>query len=147
MNAAFKNATLKTLFAAGLFAVVMAMTPSAQAQIRPQLRLYPGPSVPETPRLGIHGHFHYGYGMIVDSVVLGTPASYAGLEPGDVIRAINGRTLQSEADYFRALTYSTPYVDLLVQDVRTGALVSRTAVLGGSHYYSRPRVGLTILGR
>lgn len=131
------NVTLKTLLLAAAFACTANLATTTQAQIRPQLRLYPGPSVPETPRLGIHGHFHWGLGMVVDSVVYGMPASHVGLEAGDVIRAINGRPIQSEADYFRALTYSGGHVALLVQDMRTGSLVTRTTVLGSSPYYSR----------
>jgi S1-C subfamily serine protease len=142
------NATLKTLLLASAFAALASFTSTAQAQIiRPQIRLYPGPSIPETPRLGIHGHFQYGCGMVVDSVVWGMPASQMGLEAGDEIRAINGRLVQSESDYFRALTYSSGYVDLLVLDVRTGALVNRSGYLGHNHYqtYSRRIVpGLTI---
>lgn len=136
------NATLKSLIIAAFFGIA-GLANTANAQIRTDLRLYPGPSIPETPRLGILGHFHRGHGMVVDSVVWGSPAERMGLEPGDIIRSINGRWLHSESDYFRALSYSDGYVQLLVEDVRSGALLPRTAFLGSTGYYSsRPVVAI-----
>jgi Trypsin-like serine proteases, typically periplasmic, contain C-terminal PDZ domain len=145
------NASLKSVLFTFLVVAAGGLTNTANAQVRAELRLFPGsssrvirispvvpitPVVPETPRLGIYGHFEFGYGMVVDSVVWGTPAARSGLESGDVIRAINGRWINSQSDYFRALAYSGGYARLLVQDVRTGALVSRTAYLDGIDYYS-----------
>jgi len=136
------NATLKSLVITAALAGLVGLTNSADAQIRTNLRLYPGTTVvPETPRLGILGHFEWGRGMMVDSVVWGSPAERMGLEPGDLIRSVNGAWLNSESDYFRALTYGGDYVQVLVQDVRSGALLPRTAFLGSVSYYStRPVV-------
>jgi S1-C subfamily serine protease len=131
------NAALKSLVFASLFVVFAGVANVADGQVRARLRLYPGPSypgpsIPETPQLGIYGHFEWSYGMVVDDVLWGTPASRMGLEPGDVILAVNGCTLRSEYDYFRALRYGGNYARLVIQDVRTGTVVSRTALLGGS---------------
>lgn len=133
MNAALRNLVLATVVT-GLAGV----SSEALAQGRAELRLYPGPVAPENPRLGFHGHFEWGYGMAVDSVVWGTPAARIGLEGGDVILAINGHRLRSEWDYHRLLRASGGYVRLAIQDWRTGAVVARTAYLeGGSYYRSR----------
>jgi S1-C subfamily serine protease len=65
--------------------------------------------------------------MHVEYVPFGTPASRIGLEAGDVIRAVNGRWLRSQDDYFHALAHSGGYVRLVVEDVRSGRLVTRSA--------------------
>jgi S1-C subfamily serine protease len=75
--------------------------------------------------LGVKGHFDYGYGMVVDRVRWASPAGRIGLEPGDVIRAINGRWLRTENDFNRQLRDSDGLVQLVVEDVRTGRLISR----------------------
>jgi len=150
------NATIKTLMLATVFAGFASASHVNAAEGRMELRLYPGPGIPEAPRLGIYGHFQWGLGMVVDSVVWGTPAARVGLEPGDVIRAINGRVIRSEWDYFQSLGSSGGYARLSVQDVRSGMIITRTAFLGGGDYYSgysggsvagleiRPRVRLMV---
>ena len=127
------NAILKSLLSAGCL-VALGLSQVVATEGRAELRLYPGPGLPDAPRLGIYGHFEWGLGMVVDSVVWGTPAARIGLEPGDVIRAIDGRPIRSEFDYFQALRYGGAYVRVSVQDVRSGAIVSRTAAMGGEYY-------------
>ena len=135
------NAALKSLLFSSVIVSLLGLTTVAHAAPpHIQLRLYPGsgpsvmPLVPETPRLGFYGHFEWGYGMVVDSVPWGTPAKRMGLESGDVIRAINGQWLRSQADYYRAMQYSGGYVQVTVQDVRTGILATRVATIGGGYY-------------
>ena len=82
------------------------------------------------PRLGIDGRFDEGFGLAVDRVRWGTPAARLGLEAGDVIRAINGHWLRTELDYWRQLRDSQGELRLVVVDVRTGRLISRTVYIG-----------------
>jgi S1-C subfamily serine protease len=133
------NSAAKSLISAIVVAGLFGISSIASAQTRAELRLRPEPIVPETPRLGFHGHFEWGYGMVVDHVHWGTPASRIGLEHGDVILSINGRRLRGEWDYFRALRESGGYVRLVIQDVRSGGLVARTTFVGGSEYYRSDR--------
>lgn len=140
------NVVVKSVLLAGCLAGLAGLSKAAAAEGRAELRLYPGPGTSAAPRLGIYGHVEWGLGMVVDSVVWGTPASRVGLEPGDVICAINGRPIRSEFDYFEALRYSGSYARLTVQDVRSGALVPRTAFLGGEYYGSGRVAGLEIGG-
>ena len=136
------NVMTKTFVIAAALIGLSGLASTANAQ----LRLLPAPHIHETPRLGIVGHFHFSHGMEVESVVYGSAAYRMGLEPGDNIRSINGRWLRTEADYFRALEHSHGYVRLLVEDVHTGALVSRSAYLGGydhhHHHSARPVISL-----
>lgn len=110
---------------------VLGMAASTVQAQQPEagLRLIP-PVVPTQPRLGFYGHMEYGFGMMVDRVFWGTPASRAGLEPGDVIVRINNRRIRTDYDYYQALSASGPYCRLLVRDVRGRGLVSVTAYLG-----------------
>jgi predicted metalloprotease with PDZ domain len=141
------NAFVKSLLLAVCLAGWATLSSAEAAEGRAELRLYPGPGGPEAPRLGIYGHMEWGLGMVVDSVVWGTPAWRIGLEPGDVIRAINGRWIRSEFDYFQGLRYSGGFARIVVQDVRTGALVSRTAFLGGEYSSGGTVAGLEITPR
>ncbi len=74
------------------------------------------------PRLGFHGHMIHGYGMRVDHAHVGTPASQAGLEGGDVIWRIDGRRILSRFDYDNALRnaamYQGGWLTLTVRNVR-----------------------------
>src|SRR5207247_1686098 len=68
-----------------------------------------------TPFLGVQirdaGDFGLGSGVsggLVAGIVSGSPASHAGLSPGDVITAIAGRTVTSSSDVLAALLTKTP---------------------------------------
>ena len=76
-------------------------------------------------RLGIQGHFEYGYGLVVERVRWGSPASRLGLERGDVIRGVDNRWLRTEADLRRQLRDADAAAQLTVRDVRTGRLLRR----------------------
>jgi S1-C subfamily serine protease len=78
-----------------------------------------------SPPLGIHGRFEHGYGLVVERVGWGSPAGRIGLEPGDVIRAIDGRWLRTEADYRRQVREVDSSAQLIIRDVRTGRLLRR----------------------
>jgi S1-C subfamily serine protease len=76
-------------------------------------------------RLGIQGRFEEGYGLVVERVRFRSPAGQLGLEAGDVIRAIDGRWLRTEADYRRQLRNADLSAQLIIRDVRTGRLLLR----------------------
>lgn len=114
------------------FQIVLPNVPAVSQQPRLQF-VQPNPYIapPQQPRLGLYGHMEYGRGMVVDYVPWGTPASQTGLEPGDVIVRINGQWIQSDHDYFQALSYCGGVCHLLVQDVRTQGMVSVSVYLHG----------------
>lgn len=91
-----------------------------------------GQQPPQQRRLGIRGHFEYGYGLVLDSVRWRSAAAGVGLEPGDVIRSIDGRWLRTDEGYGRALQRRGNNVRLIVEDVRTGRLISRSINLRSS---------------
>lgn len=137
MNAAVKTWNLKSLTLIAAIAGLATLASSATAAPpTAQLRLYPGggnPQLvqPQIPRLGFYGHCQWNAGMVVDAVPFGSIAKRIGLESGDVIVAVNGNWLRSQNDYYRALQYSGGYVQLTVQDIRSGRLYTRVAVLDG----------------
>lgn len=134
------NVVTKKLLFAGLFVVALAIGGAAQAQGPKVKLLMPNPGMGGQPRLGFQGHFAWGTGMVVDNVPWGTPAAQAGLEPGDVIRAINGQWIQSQAHYFWLLQNSGGQVNLRIRDWRTGMLVSRMVWINSpiAAYQSQP---------
>jgi Do/DeqQ family serine protease len=67
------------------------------------------------------------FGAVVGSVEEGSPASYAGLQPGDVIVAVNGREISGSADLRNRIGLAPVGSDLEIDYVREGA--SRTARL------------------
>ncbi len=118
----------RVVLSLAVIAVLAAAASTVHAE-QAELRLMP-PVVPTQPRLGFYGHMEYGWGMMVDRVLWGTPASRVGLEPGDVIVRINNRRIRTDYDYYQALQTSGPYCRLLVRDVRGRGLVWVTAYLG-----------------
>jgi S1-C subfamily serine protease len=80
---------------------------------------------PRPPKLGIWGRFEYGQGLVVERVERHSPAGRLGLEPGDVIRAIDARYLRTERDYWRQLRDADFRAQLIIRDVRTGKLLQR----------------------
>ena len=76
-------------------------------------------------RLGVQGRFEEGFGLVVERVRFRSPAGRLGLEAGDVIRAIDGRWLRTEADYRRQLREMEDGTPLIIRDVRTGQLLRR----------------------
>jgi S1-C subfamily serine protease len=54
------------------------------------------------------GGYHDPGGVAVNNVVDGTPAAQAGIEPGDVIQAINGKPLNSASDLTSTVSAMKP---------------------------------------
>jgi S1-C subfamily serine protease len=110
-------------------AALLLSPPSAAAQQPPS-------------RLGIDGHFEHGYGFVLHAVRWRSPAARIGLEPGDVIRAVEGRWLRTPQDLRRELLRNEGTPRLIVEDVRTGRLISRPIDLSGSPRRSSQYPGL-----
>jgi S1-C subfamily serine protease len=60
------------------------------------------PATPPRPWLGIYTEEHWGR-LFVAAVAPGGPAEKAGLKPGDLIVGIAGKTVNSQADLYRAM--------------------------------------------
>lgn len=100
------------------------LPPASTSPAAPGYQSYYYPPVVPRVRLGFYGHFDWRRGMVVDSVVAGSRADRLGLESGDAIAEINGRPIDSEFAYHRALQASGGYGRMIVRDVRTGWNVS-----------------------
>ena len=83
-------------------------------KIRPQL------SQSGQPLLGFVGQMQFGYGLVVQSVNPGSLADQIGLEPGDVITALNGQPVLSLDTYYTLLRESGGFVQMDAIDSRTG---------------------------
>lgn len=79
-----------------------------------------GPDLNDVPRLGFDGRMINGR-LKVEGVAYGSLAEEAGLERGDVIAEVNGRTIRSMGDYQQALLDAQDgngRVRLLIENVR-----------------------------
>jgi S1-C subfamily serine protease len=107
---------------ATLFALALTATAVAEEQFQ-QFYVNPGvnPGCAQ-PRLEFNGHFHPGEGMCVEYVIFGGLAHRLGLEPGDMIVAINGQLIMSDPHYFQllndAVMFNGGHAQLLVRNVR-----------------------------
>jgi S1-C subfamily serine protease len=107
----------KTMIAT-LFALTITTAASAHDYFQ-QYYVNPGYNPGFTqPRLGIYGHFHFGEGMHIDDVVCGGLAEQIGLQPGEMIVAINGQSINCQHHYRQllreAVLYQGGHVQLLV---------------------------------
>ena len=73
-------------------------------------------------KLGIYADFTQ-YGVVIRGVEPGSAAERFGLESGDVIRSINGRSILSHSNYVQAMFDSGGFVELWVRNVRDGGMV------------------------
>lgn len=114
-------------------------------------------------RLLIYARFLPGWGMQVTYVDPGGPAAWlqgmqgqrGSLEPGDIIRAVDGQGLQTQQDYYRILNASDPrdgWVRLTVWDVRTrrdaqwNAHAVRVQVIGPQSQSREPLTKVLLIG-
>lgn len=137
-------ATVATLAATSSAHAFPGQAPQAQPSVTPPvIKVAPPSATTKVPRLGIMGHVDRGWGMVVDSVVRGTPASRIGLERGDVILRINGQEISSDWAYRKALMRAAEFdngqLRLQIADVRTGRRVFRVGSLHGNPGVIRPR--------
>jgi serine protease Do len=87
------------------------------------------PLTPETARqLGVRGD----EGVVVAAVAVGSPADQSGIQPGDVIRQVNGRPVRNLADFERATAGLKPgeRVTILLQRGATSMFVAFTVGQG-----------------
>ncbi len=70
-------------------------------------------------------------GALVSSVEKGSAAAKAGLQPGDVVRKINGKTIRSSGDLAAMITLASPGDKLTLDIWRHGSPKELEATLGG----------------
>lgn len=102
-------------------------------------RAYLGVSATDS-NVGSNGGFGYGFGngfsspsvtgALVQQVGSGTPASRAGVQPGDVITKFNGTTITSSDDLLTALAHARPGQSVSVTVNRNGSRQTLTVTLG-----------------
>jgi len=70
-----------------------------------QMNRRPNPVIePGTPTLGVLPDYMFrGNGMRIDEVTSGDRADLSGLQPGDIIKSLNGMTVTNIFDYMNAL--------------------------------------------
>lgn len=111
--------TLLTATTLSVATVAEAATPRSRAPARCVVPM----SSNGQPLLGFMGVMIYGQGLEVQSVNPGSLAAQIGLEPGDLITAINGQAVLSLPDYYALLRASGGLVEMEVFDVRgTGTI-------------------------
>jgi hypothetical protein len=87
-----------------------------------------------------HGHQHSkgqqrfsgdSYGHRINSVVPGSPAKSAGLEPGDIIISANQKSLTQQDSLSKAVAESNGQLDLILRNVRNGQSIAVVVKLDG----------------
>jgi S1-C subfamily serine protease len=69
-------------------------------------------------------------GALVNNVAQGSPAARAGIQPGDVITAINGQAITGESDLLVALAHAKPGQTISISINRDGQTTTLHAALG-----------------
>ncbi|WP_425396506.1 hypothetical protein [Aeoliella sp.] len=134
-----RTTTLTTAFALTLAALL-----ATDASAKPKAYLVGGNVAPAIqppitnpiylPKFGFQSYNLSGVGERVTFVNCHGIARNLGLEPGDTILAMNGMPLTYHGAWNQALTqavYQGGHVTLAIRDIRSGAVVYRSAFLGG----------------
>ena len=110
---------------------VLASAPDANAQSRTLPPVVPLTQHGSIPRLGFCSYFD-GAGERVTQVYYGSHAWNVGLEPGDVIVAVNGIRLWHHGAWYNAMAQAAAHgnVVLAIRDCRTGYIVYHQLYLG-----------------
>jgi len=82
------------------------------------------------PRFGVRAVSLPGGGVRITYIFPGGPGAKAGFEVGDIITEINGKTIQNEEDYSKAIDDSSKQVNAKVINVKDGRLLNVTFELG-----------------
>jgi len=100
-------------------------------------------------------YFGISNGVIISQILKGSPAQRAGLKPGDIILAVNGKPVKSSVDAVRYITQNPPGTELVLTilrnkktlniKVRTGGYNTTTASIYGSDIRSlQEKYGLIV---
>jgi hypothetical protein len=79
------------------------------------------------------------YGAIFDQPEPGSPAANAGIEPGDIITAINGSPLKGASDFVAIISTMAPDSMIYLSTFRNGEMIEVRLVLGSSICAKRAR--------
>jgi len=85
-----------------------------------------------TPRVAAYYDLPVQWGAYVTEVIANSPASQAGLQPGDMITRIGDITLDKSQSYFNALYTYSPGDAVLLEVVREGKKIQVQVTLGES---------------
>jgi hypothetical protein len=104
---------------------------------------YPGKNLPPAPvaanspteekrnyRFGVRAAPHQGGGMRMLEIINDSPAQRSGLEVGDVILEINGKTINTEQEYSDAVDASEKKMQVKLINVRDNKTITPTIELG-----------------
>ncbi|MDR0338302.1 MAG: PDZ domain-containing protein [Planctomycetaceae bacterium] len=117
-------------------------TPSGQMSQTIVAADYPGKNLPSPPavtdssdekksyRFGVRAAQHQGGGMRMLEIISDSPAERSGLEVGDVILEINGKTINTEQDYSDAVDASGKKMQVKLINIRDGKTMTPTIELG-----------------
>jgi serine protease Do len=85
---------------------------------------------PLTPSLAVRLGVNAAIGVVVGQVAPGSPSAAAGLQPGDVITAVDGQTLDSESALAEVLNRHKPGDTVTLTVIRNGAQQNARVTLG-----------------
>lgn len=110
----------------------------AQAQSLKMAETHSEPTI----YLGYAGRVRPEWGFVIERVDRGTAAEQLGLQPGDVIFALNGAPIRASGQYYRLLQTSRGKVTLTIELKNTGKLCERTFLLRavGNHWEVQPEL-------
>jgi len=83
-----------------------------------------------TPQLAESFQLKDTRGMLIAGVLRGGPADRAGIEPGDVVESIDGRSVDSARSAMSRIAQAGPGVELKIEGVRDGGRLSVTVTTG-----------------
>lgn len=130
--------TTRNTVLALLASLTLAVASSALASQPKALLISPHPYGEVLPKFGFNSYNIHGVGERVTRVRWGGLASQFGIEPGDIILAMNEFALTYHGawnDALRdAMLYHDGEVQLVIRDVRTGSIAYRSAFLGSGIY-------------
>lgn len=119
--------TLASVVSFGALAQEPYLTPDVRPRLLPENRF----------RLGVVG-FVDRFGFVVEDVQPHSPADHNGIEPGDIITAINGRRIISYPQFRRFVATAPGFLRLSIVDVRTGRRCVRTIRMVESQTFDDP---------
>lgn len=74
-------------------------------------------------------YFEVEHGVLIEEIVIESPAEKAGLKAGDVITYIEDRKIEDNGDLIRTINYYDPEEEIQIQYVRKGTKKSTKAIL------------------